>query len=71
MTLELGNNSAAIIEPDADLDTAIKRSVQGAFGHSGQICISLQRVFVHDAVADKYVDGLVAATRKLHRRASL
>ena len=66
MTLELGNNSAAIIEPDADLDTAIKRSVQGAFGHSGQICISLQRVFVHETVAEKYVDGLVAATRKLH-----
>jgi acyl-CoA reductase-like NAD-dependent aldehyde dehydrogenase len=66
ITLELGNNSAAIIEPDADLDTAIKRSVQGAFAHSGQVCISLQRVFVHEAVADKYVDGLVAATRKLH-----
>jgi acyl-CoA reductase-like NAD-dependent aldehyde dehydrogenase len=66
ITLELGNNSAAIIEPDADLNTAIKRSVQGAFGHSGQICISLQRVFVHETVAEKYVDGLVAATRKLH-----
>ena len=66
MTLELGNNSAAIIEPDADLDAAIKRSVQGAFAHSGQVCISLQRVFVHEAVADKYLDGLVAATRKLH-----
>jgi acyl-CoA reductase-like NAD-dependent aldehyde dehydrogenase len=65
MTLELGNNSAAIIEPDADLDTAVKRSVQGAFGHSGQICISLQRVFAHDSIADKFVDGLVAAARKL------
>jgi len=65
MTLELGNNSAAIIEPDADLDTAIKRSVQGAFAHSGQVCISLQRVFVHETIAEKYVDGLVAATRKL------
>jgi acyl-CoA reductase-like NAD-dependent aldehyde dehydrogenase len=66
MTLELGNNSAAIIEPDADLDIAIKRSVQGAFAHSGQVCISLQRVFVHESIADKYLDGLVAATGKLH-----
>jgi acyl-CoA reductase-like NAD-dependent aldehyde dehydrogenase len=65
ITLELGNNSAAIIEPDADLDTAIKRSVQGAFAHSGQVCISLQRVFVHEAIAEKYVDGLVTAAKKL------
>jgi acyl-CoA reductase-like NAD-dependent aldehyde dehydrogenase len=66
ITLELGNNSAAIIEPDADLETAIKRSVQGAFGHSGQICISLQRAFVQEAVADQYVAGVVAATKNLN-----
>ncbi len=65
VTLELGNNSAAIIEPDADLDTAIARSVQGAFAHSGQVCISLQRVFVHESIQDRYLDGLVAATKKL------
>jgi|SRR5579875_25401 len=65
VTLELGNNSAVIIEPDADLATAISRSAQGAFGLSGQSCISLQRAFVHEAVAGEYTDGLVAAARKL------
>ncbi len=65
ITLELGNNSAAIIEPDADLETAIGRSVQGAFGHSGQICISMQRAFVHESVMNKYVDGVVSAAKKL------
>ena len=65
VTLELGNNSAAIIEPDADLDTAISRSVQAAFGLSGQSCISVQRVFVHESVRDKYLDGLVAGAKKL------
>ncbi len=65
VTLELGNNSAVIIEPDADLDTAIARSVQGAFGHSGQICISLQRVFVHESIQDEYLKGLLAATKRL------
>lgn len=65
ITLELGNNSAVIVEPDADLKTAIARSVQGGFGHSGQICISLQRIFVHESVKDAYLDGLVAATKKL------
>jgi acyl-CoA reductase-like NAD-dependent aldehyde dehydrogenase len=66
VTLELGNNSAAIIEPDADIATAITRSVQGAFSHSGQVCLSLQRVFVHESIADGYLEGLLAATEKLH-----
>jgi acyl-CoA reductase-like NAD-dependent aldehyde dehydrogenase len=66
ITLELGNNSAVIVEPDADLETAVKRSVQGAFGHSGQICIALQRAFVQEAVAEKYIVGVVAAAKKLN-----
>ena len=65
VTLELGNNSAAIIEPDADLSTAITRSVQGAFSHSGQVCLSLQRAFVHESIADAYLEGLLDATKKL------
>ncbi|HEX3681677.1 MAG TPA: aldehyde dehydrogenase family protein [Bryobacteraceae bacterium] len=65
VTLELGNNSAAIIEPDADLAAAIFRSVQGAFTLSGQSCISLQRVFVHESIANEYVERLVAETKKL------
>jgi acyl-CoA reductase-like NAD-dependent aldehyde dehydrogenase len=65
VTLELGNNSAVIIEPDADLSTAIARSVQGAFSHSGQVCISLQRAFVHESVFDAYLDGVLAATKRL------
>jgi acyl-CoA reductase-like NAD-dependent aldehyde dehydrogenase len=65
ITLELGNNSAVVLEPDADLNTAIARSVQGAFSHSGQVCISLQRVFVHESIKDKYLEGLVAGTKKL------
>lgn len=65
VTLELGNNSAVIIEPDADLAAAVARSAQGAFTLSGQSCISLQRAFVHASIADEYVERLVAATKKL------
>lgn len=65
VTLELGNNSAAIIEPDANLSLAVTRSVQGAFSFSGQVCISVQRVFVHESIFDTYLDGLVSATKKL------
>ena len=65
VTLELGNNSAAIIEPDADLPLAISRSVPGAFGLSGQSCISLQRAFAHESIADRYIQGLVAGAKAL------
>ena len=65
VTLELGNNSAVIIEPEADLVTAVTRTAQGAFSHSGQVCISVQRVFVHRAIAGEFVERLKAATEAL------
>ncbi|HEY3841062.1 MAG TPA: aldehyde dehydrogenase family protein, partial [Bryobacteraceae bacterium] len=54
VTLELGNNSAVILEPDADVKTAVARTVQGSFSHSGQVCISVQRVFAHESVYDSF-----------------
>ncbi len=65
VTLELGNNSAVIIEPGADLGTAVSRTVQGAFAHSGQVCISVQRAFVHRSIAGEFVARLKAATEAL------
>lgn len=65
VTLELGNNSAVIVEPDSDLNTVVSRTVQGAFAHSGQVCISVQRVFVHSKIAGEFVDRLKAATEAL------
>jgi acyl-CoA reductase-like NAD-dependent aldehyde dehydrogenase len=65
VTLELGGNSAVIIEPDADLDAAVTRVVQGGFGFSGQICISVQRVYVHESVVSDFRAKLVAAVEKL------
>ena len=65
VTLELGNNSAVIIEPGSDLNTAVARTVQGAFSHSGQVCISVQRVFVHSTIAGEFVERLKAGTEAL------
>ena len=65
VTLELGNNSGTIIEPDADLAKAIPRCVASAFGQSGQSCISVQRIYVHKDVAKPFLDGLLAQTAKL------
>jgi acyl-CoA reductase-like NAD-dependent aldehyde dehydrogenase len=66
VTLELGNNSAVIIEAGSDLNTAVARTVQGAFSHSGQVCISVQRVFVHSSIACEFVDRLKAGAEALN-----
>jgi len=65
VTLELGNNSAVIVEPGSDLQTAVSRTVQGAFAHSGQVCISVQRVFVHSSIASEFTDRLKAGAEAL------
>ena len=63
--LELGSNSATIIDADADLDRAIPRCVSGAFDYSGQICISVQRIFIHQAIAQQFTERFLAAVGKL------
>ena len=65
VTLELGNNSGTLVEPDANLDLAVPRTVMSAFANSGQVCISLQRLYVHESIAKTFIDRFVAATRAL------
>jgi acyl-CoA reductase-like NAD-dependent aldehyde dehydrogenase len=65
VTLELGNNSAVIIEPDADLKTAVARTAQGGFGNSGQVCISVQRVYAHQSVYSDFLEQLKGSVEKL------
>lgn len=65
VTLELGNNSATIVEPDADLDKAVPRCVMSAFANAGQVCLSLQRLYVHESVADAFAERFVAAAAEL------
>ncbi|HEU0138150.1 MAG TPA: aldehyde dehydrogenase family protein [Bryobacteraceae bacterium] len=65
VTLELGNNSAVIVEDDANLDEAVPRCVTGSFAHSGQVCISVQRIFVHEKIRKEFVERFVAAAGKL------
>lgn len=56
--MELGGNNAHVVTDDADLDRAVDAGVFGSFLHSGQICISINRHLVHEAVYDEYVDSL-------------
>jgi glyceraldehyde-3-phosphate dehydrogenase (NADP+) len=65
VTLELGGNAAAVIEPDASLDFALPRIVFGSFSYSGQICISIQRIFLHQKIYDRFMADFVTAAKKL------
>jgi acyl-CoA reductase-like NAD-dependent aldehyde dehydrogenase len=67
VTLELGSNSAVIVESDADLDLAVPLCVNGAYAHSGQVCISVQRIFVQETLLGSFVDRMVAEAAKLRR----
>ncbi len=65
VTLELGGNAAVIIEPDANLDFALPRTVLGSYSYSGQICISIQRIFLQEKIYDRFMKGFTEATQKL------
>ncbi|MFK7842658.1 MAG: aldehyde dehydrogenase family protein [Sphingorhabdus sp.] len=63
--LELGGNAAVIVDHDADLDDALERIIFGAFYQSGQSCIGVQRIIIHESVYDQFKDMLVARTKTL------
>ena len=65
VVLELGGNAAVIVDHDADLDHALERIIFGAFYQSGQSCIGVQRIIVHDSVYDDFKAMLVAKTATL------
>ncbi|UOQ92137.1 aldehyde dehydrogenase family protein [Halobacillus shinanisalinarum] len=66
VTLELGSNAAVIVDKNVDVEKIVPRCVTGAFGFQGQVCISLQRIYVHKDNYDRFVDKFVAATNKLN-----
>jgi acyl-CoA reductase-like NAD-dependent aldehyde dehydrogenase len=65
VTLELGNNSAVVVLRDADLDDAAAACVAGTYAHSGQTCISVQRIFVEATVEAAFTERFVAAASQL------
>ena len=65
VTLELGSNSAVIVESDADLDLAVPLCVSGAYAHSGQVCISVQRIFVQESLMSSFVERMAEGAAKL------
>jgi acyl-CoA reductase-like NAD-dependent aldehyde dehydrogenase len=65
ISLELGGNAATFIDTSADLDLAASRCALGAFVNSGQVCISLQRIYVHEDIYDSFAQKMAEETSKL------
>jgi acyl-CoA reductase-like NAD-dependent aldehyde dehydrogenase len=61
--LELGGKDPAYVRADANLEEAIENLVDGSFFNSGQSCCGIERIYVHEAVYDKFVAGFVALTK--------
>jgi glyceraldehyde-3-phosphate dehydrogenase (NADP+) len=65
VALELGGNAVVIIEPDADIEHAVKRCVAGGYLYAGQSCISTQRILVHEKVYDAFVQRFASTVQGL------
>jgi acyl-CoA reductase-like NAD-dependent aldehyde dehydrogenase len=65
VVLELGGNAACIVDEGADLDDAVGRLIFGAFYQSGQSCISVQRILVHEALYEAFRNRFAAAAAAL------
>jgi acyl-CoA reductase-like NAD-dependent aldehyde dehydrogenase len=63
--LELGNNAPVIIQPDGDVATAATKIAVAGFSHAGQSCISTQRVYLHEAIADDFLAELLPRVESL------
>ena len=65
VVLELGGNAGAVVDASADLDWAVKRLVFGSFAYAGQVCISVQRIYVVRDIYDEFERRFVEAVREV------
>lgn len=71
VSLELGGKNAMLVLEDADLDKAAAGAVRACFSSAGQLCISIERLYVHEAVADAFLERFAARTRAIRLGTSL
>ncbi len=62
---ELGGNAATVIHHDADIEAAVERCIIGSFAYSGQVCISVQRIYAHQDIYAQFRDSFLAKTTTL------
>ncbi len=64
--LELGSNAPNIVHHDADLEAAVQALVKAAYSFAGQVCVSAQRIFVHQAIFDSFLERFVTRVKALN-----
>lgn len=69
VSLELGGKDPAIVLDDADVERAVRSLTWGAFTNAGQVCASVERIYVHEAIARPFTERLVEETRRLRQGA--
>ena len=67
VTLELGGNAPVIVDESADFERSLKQTTTGAFAYAGQVCISVQRVFIHDKIFDRWTERFIENARALKK----
>jgi len=65
VVLELGGNAGLIVDKSAGIEEAVKKNIVGSFLFAGQVCIKVQRIYVHEAIYQPYVEAFVSATRTI------
>ena len=70
VSLELGGKNAQLVLADADLRRAVPGTIRSVFANAGQLCVSMERIYVEDAIYDRYVPALVEAVRQMRVGAS-
>ncbi len=65
VALELGGNAAVVIEPDSDINASAARCAAGGYAYSGQVCISLQRIYVHEKIYKEFKSAFVEKVKEI------
>ena len=67
VTLELGGNAPVIVDESADFERSVERTAVGAFSYAGQVCISVQRVYIHEKLFDKWTEKFIENAKNLKK----
>ena len=67
VTLELGGNAPVIVDDSADIEKSLKQTTTGAFAYAGQVCISVQRVYIHDKIFDEWTEKFLRNAKNLRK----
>ena len=65
VSLELGGKSPFIVFDDANIESAVNASIAGIFGATGQSCVAGSRLYLHEDIADEFLEKMIALTRKI------